>query len=147
MISFTIPQNAVKVQERIRWSDLDAAGIMYFGNYVRLFEIGETELFRAAEHPYTNDQFEKLGVWMLRVNFQCDFHSPGFIDDLLTIHTWIEHLGGASMEMRFAVCRDETLLGNGSCTVVSVDRQTKKAVKLPKSLRENMMRFLNNQAV
>jgi len=130
-----IPSNAIKANERIRWSDLDAAGIMYFGQYVRLFEIGETEFFRALGFPYTNTQFEDLGVWMLRVNFSCDFHSPAYIDDVLTISCWADSIGGASIKLRFAVERESVILGDGSCTIVSVDRITKKAVKIPDALR------------
>lgn len=133
--SLQIPPYAVKADERIRWSDLDAAGIMYFGQYIRLFEIGETEFFRALGFPYTNTQFEDLGVWMLRVNFTCDFHSPAFIDDLLTISCWAEKIGDASIRLRFSVQRDSEILGDGSCTIVSVDRINKKAVKLPDTLR------------
>ena len=109
-----IPPYAVEAEERIRWSDLDAAGIMYFGQYVRLFEIGETEFFRTLGFPYTNTQFEDLGVWMLRVNFSCDFHSPAYIDDLLTIYCWADTIGGASIKLRFAVERDSVILGDGS---------------------------------
>jgi len=130
-----IPSYAIKANERIRWSDLDAAGIMYFGQYVRLFEIGETEFFRALGFPYTNTQFEDLGVWMLRVNFSCDFHSPAYIDDVLTISCWADSIGGASIKLRFAVERESVILGDGSCTIVSVDRITKKAVKIPDALR------------
>jgi len=130
-----IPSYAIKANERIRWSDLDAAGIMYFGQYVRLFEIGETEFFRALGFPYTNTQFEDLGVWMLRVNFSCDFHSPSYIDDVLTISCWADSIGGASIKLRFAVERESVILGDGSCTIVSVDRITKKAVKIPDVLR------------
>jgi acyl-CoA thioester hydrolase len=131
-----IPKYAVSADERIRWSDLDAAGIMYFGQYIRLFEIGETEFFRKIGFPYTNNQFEELGVWMLRVNFTCDFHAPALIDDLLTIHCWAESIGGASIALRFAVKRADELLGDGSCTIVSVDKPTKKAVKIPDALRK-----------
>ncbi|MFM6955434.1 MAG: acyl-CoA thioesterase [Ignavibacteria bacterium] len=130
-----IPSYAIKANERIRWSDLDAAGIMYFGQYVRLFEIGETEFFRALGFPYTNTQFEDLGVWMLRVNFSCDFHSPAYIDDVLTISCWTDSIGGASIKLLFAVERESVILGDGSCTIVSVDRITKKAVKIPDVLR------------
>jgi len=108
---------------------------MYFGQYVRLFEIGETEFFRALGFPYTNTQFEDLGVWMLRVNFSCDFHSPAYIDDVLTISCWADSIGGASIKLRFAVERESVILGDGSCTIVSVDRITKKAVKIPDVLR------------
>lgn len=142
-----IPSIAIKVHERIRWSDLDAAGILYFGNYVRLFEIGETELFRAAGHPYSNKQFDELGIWMLRVQFNCTFLSSGYIDDLLSIYVWISHIGGASLNIQFAICRDSVMLGHGICTIVSTDRQTKKAVKIPETLRNGLKPFISDQGI
>ncbi|MFM8280869.1 MAG: acyl-CoA thioesterase [Bacteroidota bacterium] len=142
-----IPNYAVKAEERIRWSDLDAAGIMYFGQYIRLFEIGETELFRHVGFPYTNTQFEELGVWMLRVNFSCDFHAPAMIDDLLDIYCWPEIIGGASLRLRFAVKKSELVLGDGSCTIVSVDKETRKAVKLPEQLREKMEKLISGSRI
>lgn len=142
-----IPSIAIKVHERIRWSDLDAAGILYFGNYVRLFEIGETELFRAAGHPYSNKQFDELGIWMLRVQFNCTFLSSGYIDDLLSIYVWISHIGGASLDIQFAICRDSVMLGHGICTIVSTDRQTRKAVKIPETLRNGLKPFISDQGI
>lgn len=142
-----IPSIAIKVHERIRWSDLDAAGILYFGNYVRLFEIGETELFRAAGHPYSNKQFDELGIWMLRVQFNCTFLSSGYIDDLLSIYVWISHIGGASLDIQFAICRDSVMLGHGICTIVSTNRQTQKAVKIPETLRNGLKPFISDHGI
>lgn len=142
-----IPSIAIKVHERIRWSDLDAAGILYFGNYVRLFEIGETELFRAAGHPYSNKQFDELGIWMLRVQFNCTFLSSGYIDDLLSIYVWISHIGGASLDIQFAICRDSVMLGHGICTIVSTNRQTQKAVKIPETLRNGLKPFISEHGI
>ena len=36
------------IEEYVRWSDVDFAGIICYGAYLRFFEIAETELFRAA---------------------------------------------------------------------------------------------------
>jgi acyl-CoA thioester hydrolase len=142
-----IPSIAIKVHERVRWSDLDAAGILYFGNYIRLFEIGETELFRAAGHPYSNKQFDELGIWMLRVQFNCTFLSSGYIDDLLSIYVWVSRIGGASLDIQFVICRDSTMLGHGICTIVSTDRQTKKAKRIPESLRNGLNPFISNHGI
>ena len=32
------------IEEYVRWSDVDFAGIIFYGSYVRLFEIAETDL-------------------------------------------------------------------------------------------------------
>ncbi len=40
------------IEEYVRWSDVDFAGIIFYGSYVRFFELAETELFRAAGLPF-----------------------------------------------------------------------------------------------
>ena len=40
------------IEERVRWGDVDAANIIFYGSYIRFFEIAETELFRAVGLPY-----------------------------------------------------------------------------------------------
>ena len=40
------------IEERVRWGDVDAARIIFYGAYIRFFEIAETELFRAVGLPY-----------------------------------------------------------------------------------------------
>ena len=39
------------IEEYVRWSDVDFAGIIFYGSYVRLFEIAETEMFRHCGLP------------------------------------------------------------------------------------------------
>lgn len=131
------------IEERIRWSDLDSAGIMYFGNYIRLFEIAETELFRAAGFPYVHKTFEEWNAWPLRVNFHCDFQTPIFLDDLVRVEIGIGRFGNASMTMNFRVLDASTLelRGEGYCTIVMVHRDTRRAVRIPEGLRQALTSF------
>ena len=41
------------IEDRVRWGDVDAARIIFYGAYIRFFEIAETELFRAVGLPYS----------------------------------------------------------------------------------------------
>ncbi len=54
------------VEERVRWGDVDAARIIFYGSYIRFFEIAETELFRAAGLPY-GKVFDELNIWLPRI--------------------------------------------------------------------------------
>lgn len=143
----------IRVQERIRWSDIDVAGIMYFGNYVRLFEIGETELFREAKIEYSHSMVENADYYMLRVNFMTNFYAPIYMDDEVTVEMFIAELGGASVKLQFSVFRTELgnsddeasreiLCGSGSCTIVCVDKLTRKARRLSEDMREKLQYFV-----
>src|SRR5438132_14354969 len=47
-----MPATPYVIEEYVRWSDVDFAGIIFYGSYVRFFEIAETELFRACGLAY-----------------------------------------------------------------------------------------------
>lgn len=139
-----MPMSAsVEVRERIRWSDIDIAGIMYFGTYTRLFEIGETELFRAMGFPLDGDAFSKLGYWFLRLNFHTDFHAPAFIDDEVVISICWGMVSKRSARMEFKVQRasDDVALGSGYCTVACVKISERKSMSIPDDLRAEMMKY------
>jgi YbgC/YbaW family acyl-CoA thioester hydrolase len=136
------------VQDRVRWSDVDGAGIIYFGSYIRFFEIAETEMYRAMGLPYSH-AFEVLGVYPVRAQFHCDFKSPAYLDDLLTVELWVEKIGGSSLHVDFRMIRaasekgtlGETLV-TGYCIMVTVDRQTLKPTRVPQRLRDALQQFL-----
>ena len=40
------------IEERVRWGDVDAARIIFYGAYIHFFEFAETELFREVGLAY-----------------------------------------------------------------------------------------------
>ncbi|HEX2166505.1 MAG TPA: hypothetical protein VHG09_04640, partial [Longimicrobiales bacterium] len=59
------------VRERVRWSDVDAAGIVCYGMYLRFFELAESELFRTVGLPVRTLSGE-YGLWLVRHRIECD---------------------------------------------------------------------------
>ena len=55
------------IEERVRWGDVDAARIIFYGAYIRFFEFAETELFRAVGLPY-GVMFDELDIWLPRAH-------------------------------------------------------------------------------
>jgi len=136
------------VQDRVRWSDVDHAGIIYFGSYVRFFEIAETEMYRAMGLPYS-EAFDVLDVFPVRAQFHCDFKSPAYLDDLLTVNIWISRIGNSSIELNFEITRtlsakgkEGEILVTGHCVQVAVGRETLKPRRVPDRLRTAMQEFL-----
>ena len=56
-------------REFVRWSDVDKAGIICYGAYVRFFEIAETELFRSVGYPYSK-LFDHFDLWLINTGYQ-----------------------------------------------------------------------------
>jgi acyl-CoA thioester hydrolase len=135
-----IKSGVFEVRDRVRWSDVDIAGIIYFGAYVRFIELAETELFRELGFPYAR-MFEQLDVWLPRVHLDFDFHRPARMDDELVVRTRVARLGTSSITLKIAVHDAATDALNASCTLIvaTVSRQTMKSRPIPTELRDALM--------
>jgi YbgC/YbaW family acyl-CoA thioester hydrolase len=134
------------IHEYVRWSDVDNAGIIFYGAYVRFFEIAETELFRAAGVPY-GQVFDRFGIWLPRVHLSCDFMQPVRLDDRLQVATYIAAFGRSSIELRFDVLPADggRLAASGTEVLVSTDRESMRPIETPTPLREALAPYAMTQ--
>ena len=130
------------IDEYVRWSDVDFAGIIFYGAYVRFFEIAETEMFRAAGAPYS-DAFDRWGIWLPRVHLTCDFKYPARLDDHLRVGAYVSRYGTTSMTLQFDVIHlgRGRIAAEGHEVLVATDRDTLKPVPLPQELKEVLEPF------
>lgn len=124
------------IDEYVRWSDVDKAGIIFYGAYVRFFEIAETELFRAAGMPY-GEVFEHFDIWLPRVHLDCDFRYPPRLDDHLRVAAYFTKFGTSSVFINFDVLHLEAqrLAAVGHEVLVCTSRETLESQPLPDELR------------
>lgn len=130
------------VDEYVRWSDVDYAGIIFYGSYVRFFEIAETELFRAAGVPYS-EVFDRFDIWLPRAHLSCDFKYPARLDDCLRVAAYFVRFGNSSIGINFDVLHVKTkqLAAMGHEVLVCVDRKTMRPRTLPPDLRRVLEPF------
>jgi acyl-CoA thioester hydrolase len=132
------PPGRFRISEPVRWSDVDLAGIIFYGSYVRLFEIAETELFRAAGLPFSR-MFEEFDLWLPRAALHFEFRRPARLDDLLDLEMWISKIGNTSLRLQFEVYRsapERELTAEGYAVLVAVRRADMKPVPLAPELVE-----------
>lgn len=137
------PQFPFAVQERVRWSDCDPLGIIYYGTYIRFFESAEHELFRQAGLPYEVMRVQRQ-VQLPRKAFQVEFHSPAQMDELLEIRVGVARIGESSITMRFEAYRAADLVHRASAqlTVVCVEKETITKRLLPDFVKDALRPFL-----
>ena len=124
------------IEERVRWGDVDAARIIFYGAYIRFFEFAETELFRAVGLPYSV-MFDELDVWLPRAHLECDFLSAAQLDDLLEVSVYVGRIGTKSLRLNFEVRRknEPELVAEAHFVLVSVRRDTFETVTVPDELK------------
>ncbi len=128
-----------RIDERVRWADVDAARIIFYGAYIRFFEIAETELFRAVGLPY-GKAFDELDVWLPRAHLECDFRRAAQLDDLLEVAVYVGHVGTKSLRLNFEVRRkgEAELVAEAHFVLVAVRRNTFDSVPVPAELKRRL---------
>lgn len=70
---------------RVRYSETDAMGVVYYGNYATYFEVARVEAIRQLGISYKD--LEDMGIIMPVVELHAKYLRPARYDDLLTIRT------------------------------------------------------------
>lgn len=127
------------IEERVRWGDVDAARIIFYGAYIRFFEFAETELFRAVGLPY-NVMFDELDIWLPRAHLECDFRRAAQLDDLLEVSVYVGRTGTKSLRLNFEVRRKgaEEMIAEAHFVLVAVRRDTFETVAVPPELKRRL---------
>src|SRR5205823_14524786 len=88
----------------VRWSDVGFAGIIFYGSYVRRFEVAETEMFRHCGLAYAR-MFDEYDIFLPRKAVHSEFYWPARLDDRLRIAAYVCKAGTKSLTLHFDVLR------------------------------------------
>jgi len=97
---------------RVYYEDTDFSGNVYHASYLRFLERGRTEFLRALgiEHSRIFEN-GRQGSWHFVVRaMSIEFLKPALMDEPLFVETWVNGLGGASIEMWQQITRDHEIL-------------------------------------
>lgn len=118
---------------RVRYADTDKMGVVYYGNYLKYFEIGRTELLRSIGLPYV--ELERTGVLLPVLEAHAEYLLPATYDDLLEIDAsyLVEHT--ALITMQYTIRRGDDTLVRGYTRHSFVDASTFRPVRPPQIFR------------
>ena len=137
-----------RIEERVRGGDVDAARIIFYGAYIRFFEIAETELFRTVGLPYGR-MFDELDVWLPRAHLECDFRQAAQLDDLLEVSVYVGRVGTKSLRLNFEVRRNgyPSIVAEAHFVLVAVRRNTFDSVPVPDELKRRLAPYTQPVAI
>jgi acyl-CoA thioester hydrolase len=132
-MNLSMPEPVHKTTCRVLYGDTDAAGVVYYANYLRYFEKGRTEYMRDLVLTYR--EIENLGLLLPVIECYSRYKAPASYDDLLTIETSLVELKNVSCRFNYRIYRDDssssrTLLAKGYTVHASVNREG-RLTKLP----------------
>ena len=126
------------MEYRVPYADTDQMGVVYYGNYLAIFERARNELMR--ECGYTYRECEAEG-WMLPViHAELDYRSPARYDHLLEVTAFVQSAKGLRLEIACEVRRkgEETVLVKGFTRHCFVSTKTFRPTPPPPRLLSAM---------
>jgi acyl-CoA thioester hydrolase len=119
---------------RVYYEDTDAAGIVYYVNYLKFAERARTEMLRMAGRGQ-DKMWREEGVGFAVRNARIDYHRPARLDDALEVRTRVVDVGGASLRLGQRLLREGALLADMSFRLAVIDRDGRPA-RLPRDIRD-----------
>lgn len=112
---------ACEIEIRVRYAECDPMGYLHHAKYFEYFEMGRTELLRAAGFRYRD--LEERGVLFVVAKLGCRFRRPARYDDVLRLETRIARQTRARIDHEYRLFRDDLLLCEAESTLACVDRK------------------------
>jgi acyl-CoA thioester hydrolase len=126
---------------RVRWSECDLQGVVFYPNYLAYFDHLLTELWREAVGPY--GEIHTHGIDLVVAEANVRYRASARFDDEIEVVASITRLGTTSMTTGLTVERveDGALLAEGELRHVFVDPDSFEKRDIPPDVRGGLGRF------
>ncbi len=114
----TIPLK-IEIPIQVRYVECDAIGIAHHSAYPVWMEIARTELLKIQSVPYK--VLEAQGIYFVVAKLSIRYRKPAHYDENLRVVCTMPPGSGVKIEHEYEIYRGETLLTEGSTTLVCVD--------------------------
>jgi acyl-CoA thioester hydrolase len=127
------------VAMRIYWEDTDAAGIVFYANYLKFFERARTEWLRGL--GFGQEALRTgAGIAFVVSETKLRYRRPARLDDVIDVSVAVVHLGQASLEIAQEARRAGELLAEGTIRIGCVELGTFRPCRIPNDIRLSLHR-------
>ena len=127
---------AFRVPIRVYWEDTDAAGIVFYANYLKYFERARTEWLRGL--GFGQEALRRDGVAFVVSEASLRYLRPARLDDVIDVSVEVLHLGQASLELAQQARRVDELLAEGTIRIGCVELGTFRVCRIPNDIRDSI---------
>ncbi len=122
---------------RVYYEDTDAAGVVYYANYLKFMERARTEWLESRGFPLAAFEREH-GVVFVVHRCEIDFLQPARLNDALNVSVEPVKLGASTIKARQDVCRGADILTSALVTLACLDAVRWRPVRMPVVLVTNL---------
>ena len=130
MTGFTFPI-------RVYYEDTDAAGIVYYANYLRFMERARTEWLEALGFPLAAFEDEHRVAFVVH-RAEIDFLAPARLNDRLDVSVGALDHGASRLVVAQRVLREAATLVRARITLACVDPHRWRPARIPAPLAQRL---------
>ncbi len=126
---------------RVRLSETDAVGIVFFGSFALYFDVGRMDYLAQLGLNRLDGAVKDLIPGAV-VHQEAHFHSPARYNDILVVHVRMSRIGNTSYTFQFLLQQKRTreVVSTGSLTLAWLDEEF-KPMRIPDAFRETVKGF------
>ncbi|MDC3960810.1 acyl-CoA thioesterase [Polyangium jinanense] len=131
----------------IKFEEVDAAGIVFFGHYLGFAHEAMEHFFGGLDGGYPH-LIVKRRVGLPAVKVNMSFSAPARYGEVLRIETSTAHLGNRSATLRYRMLRDEgsVLVAMVEHTIVTTNLDVMASCPMPDDVRSILATHLSVEA-
>jgi len=136
------PAPVFRMALRVYWEDTDAAGIVFYANFLKFFERARTEWLRTK--GYSQEQLRtERGTGFIVTDASISYRRPARLDDLIDVTVALTRVGQASLQIAQQASRivpDGTneLLADGTIRIGCVELGTYRPRRIPTEILQSI---------
>ncbi len=122
---------------RVYYEDTDAAGVVFYANYLNFMERARTEWLRALGFEQTTLAREHNLVFVVRA-LAIEYLQPALFNDMLDVGVELAGARGSLISLTQAVRRGAQKLVSAEVKVACINTRSFKPVRIPPTILEKL---------
>jgi len=128
---------------RVYYEDTDAAGLVYYANYLKFAERGRTEMLRLLEINHT-ETAERYGLAFAVRDCAVDYRRAARLDDVLEVRSRLFDLRGATVGVDQGIWCEANLVAHLRLRIVCLNKKGRPA-RLPAPVRATLQPYAHTR--
>lgn len=133
-MNINVQNNFHKTTVRIYYADTDCGKVIYYGNYMRYFEIGRTEYMR--DLGIELEEFHNQGILFVVVRVEVEYKYSGKYNDILTIMSKLDEFTKKTFTIYNEIYNQKNILLVKGLTKCACVTEQGKLANLPEKIIE-----------
>jgi acyl-CoA thioester hydrolase len=127
-------QNSFQWPVRVYYEDTDAGGVVFYANYLKLYERARTEMLR--DMGFEQDQLitQESVIFVVR-SVQVDYLKPAKFNDLVVVTAELSLVKSASLTFEQIIKRGDDVLSTATIQIACLDAKFMRPKQIPDTLK------------